>query len=200
MAERTLIAEVRPDEKDPEVVLITSPVVGIADGAPSVGVFLNPADRIITLKILNRRFDLRLPRNAHGRVIETLIPGGCTPVAYGGKIARLDPRALDSTGDAAQGPDQGTGVAAEDGGTIVVTAPSDGIFYRRPSPDSPSYVDVGTEVTTGSILGLVEIMKCFHQITFGGLDLPERGEVTKILADDSSEVGFGQALFQIKPI
>ncbi len=182
------------------MILVTSPVVGIADGAPSVGAFLNPSDRIITLKILNRRFVLRLPRNVHGRVIETFIPNGYTPVEYGGQIARLDPRALEATGEDAQRLDHGTGADAEDTESITVSAPSDGIFYRRPSPDSPPYVDVGTEVTTGSILGLVEIMKCFHQITYGGLDFPERGEVTKILADEASEVRFGQTLFKIKPV
>ena len=77
---------------------------------------------------------------------------------------------------------------------------SDGIFYRRPSPDSPAYVEVGSAVSSGSIMGLVEIMKCFHQITYGGLDLPEKGEIVKILADDAAEVRFGQALFHVKPV
>lgn len=82
---------------------------------------------------------------------------------------------------------------------ITIKAPSDGIFYRCPSPDLPPYVEVGSSVVSGSLLGLVEIMKCFHQITYAGLGLPEKGEIVKILAEDSAEVRFGQVLFQIKP-
>ena len=49
MAEKTLIAKMRTDESDPETLLVTSPVVGMADGAPKDGLFLNPFDRIITM-------------------------------------------------------------------------------------------------------------------------------------------------------
>jgi len=55
---------------------------------------------------------------------------------------------------------------------------------------------VGSEIATGGVLGLVEIMKCFNQITCGGAGLPDRGQVDEILA----EVQLGQVLFQIKPI
>ena len=48
--------------------------------------------------------------------------------------------------------------------------------------------------------GLVEIMKCFNQITCGGAGLPEHGRVAEILAEDASEVRFGRVLFRIKPI
>ena len=202
MAEKTLIAKVLPDVKNPEVLLVVSPVVGMADGAPKVGVFLNPYDRIITMKILNERYELRLPPDVHGRVAETLIPNSYTPVAYGEPIARIDPRGLDvGMGDSAGRGEPGTVAAdAQDAGLITVNAPSEGIFYRRPSPDSPPYVEVGSTVTTGSMLALVEIMKCFHQITYGGVGFPEKGEIVKILAEDAAEVRFGQALFQISPI
>jgi len=200
MAEKTLIANVRQDEKDPETVLVASPVVGMADGVPKVGLFLNPFDQIITMKILNERYVLRLPRDVHGRVTEIFIPNSFTPVAYGESIARLDPRVLEA-GAAGLAGSLGTGGASDeagDAGFITIQAPSDGIFYRRPSPDSPAYVEVGSTVVTGSMLGLVEIMKCFHQITYGGPGLPEKGEIVKIFPDDASEVRFGEALFHIK--
>ena len=202
MAEKTLIAKVRQDERESETLLITSPVVGMADGAPKAGVFLNPFDRIITMKILNERYVLRLPRDVHGRLAEIFIPNAYPPVAYGQPIARLDPRVLEAGAGGSDGPSAEAGATgqAEEAGLITIQAPSDGIFYRRPSPDSPTYVEVGSQVASGSILGLVEIMKCFHQITYGGLDLPEKGKIAKILAEDASEVRFGQVLFQIKPM
>jgi acetyl-CoA carboxylase biotin carboxyl carrier protein len=200
MAERTLIAKVRKDDGNPETLLVTSPIVGMADGAPKNGLFLNPFDRVITMKILNVRYVLRLPRDVHGRITQVFIPNCYTPVAYGEPIARIDPRALNAGTEAVN--TTGTaGVAADaqEAGFITVAAPSDGIFYRRPSPDAPPYVEVGSKVTAGSMLGLVEIMKCFHHITYGGPGLPESGEITKILAEDTSEVRFGQPLFLVKP-
>ena len=202
MAEKTLIAKVQKDDSDPDTLLVTSPVVGMADGAPKVGLFLNPFDQIITMKVLNQRYVLRLPRNLHGQVTECFIPNAYTPRAYGQSIARVDPRAL--TGGtpgstAAAGAGAATGEAT-DTDLITIEAPSDGIFYRRSSPDSPPYVEVGSKVSTGGMLGLVEIMKCFHQITYGGVDLPENGPVVKIFAEDAAELSFGQALFHIKPV
>ena len=78
-------------------------------------------------------------------------------------------------------------------------APSEGVFYRRPSPDSPPYVEEGARVESGAVLGLVEVMKSFNQITYGGPGLPERARVERVLAEDSVEVQFGQRLFLIRP-
>jgi biotin carboxyl carrier protein len=200
MAERTLIAAVRPDEQDPDTLLVTSPAVGVADGAPAVGTFLNPLDRVLTLRILNRRFVLRLPRDTMGRVREAFVPNEHTPVAFGAPLVRLDPRAL-----AAGGGDGGEAAAGEGGeeragaDVVVIPAPTEGIFYRRSGPDAPPYVEPGATVTPGTVLGLVEVMKCFNQVTYDGPGLPAKGEVVKILVEDAAEVRFGQDLFWIAP-
>jgi acetyl-CoA carboxylase biotin carboxyl carrier protein len=200
MAEKTLIAKVQEDEQSPDTLLVKSPAVGMADGAPRCGLFLNPLDRLITMKILNVRHVLRLPPDVHGRVTEVFIPNRYAPVAYGQLIARLDPRALDAGADQNGTAGSATAAAeAQDAGLITIEAPSDGIFYRRPSPDAPPYVEVGSQVSCGGMLGLVEIMKCFHHITYGGPGLPESGEIVKVMVEDASEVRFGQPLFQIRP-
>jgi acetyl-CoA carboxylase biotin carboxyl carrier protein len=202
MAERTLIARVRADEKDPATLIVASPVVALADGAPKPGAFLNPLDRILSLKVLHQRYALRLPRDVQGRIVEALIPNELTPVAYHQPLARLDPRAAVGGDAAIAGAGTGARVAGEAGaaGLIPVSAPSEGIFYRRPTPDAPAYVDVGTAIGPGTVLGLVEVMKCFNQITFGGHGFPERGEIVKVLAEDAAEVRFGQELFWVKPL
>jgi len=89
---------------------------------------------------------------------------------------------------------------AGDAGLIRVTAPSEGIFYRRPTPDAPAYVEPGAPVAQGTVLGLVEVMKCFNQITYGGPGFPERGEIVKVLAEDAAEVQFRQELFWVRPV
>ena len=204
MAERTLIARVRADEENPGTLIVASPVVAMADGAPKPGAFLNPLDRVISLKVLHQRYALRLPRDVQGRVVEALIPNAFAPVAYDQPLARLDPRAAQG-GDPAWAASAGAGalgMAGEAGATglIHITAPSEGIFYRRPTPDAPAYVEAGAPVVSGTVLGLVEVMKCFNQITYGGPGFPERGEIVKVLAEDAAEVQFGQALFWVKPL
>lgn len=202
MAEKTLIANVRAEEGDSGTLIVASPVVGRANGAPRNGVFLNPFDAVLTVEVLNQRYTLRLPRDVQGRVTETFLPRALTPVAYNDPLVRLDPRVLDaSAGHELAAGDPATvagGPAAED--MIVVSAPSEGIFYRRPTPDSDPYVEEGSKVAMGSVLGLVEVMKCFNQIAYGGPGYPERGEIARILIEDTSEVQFGQPLFWVKPL
>lgn len=199
MAEKTLIARVRADG---DTWVVSSPVVGMADGAPKANLFLNPLDQVVQIKILEERFVLRLPRDRQGRITEVMIPNEYTPLAYNQPIVRIDPRAIQGNaaeaGTAARA--AGGDGAAEGADLVTVKAPSEGIFYRRPSPDDPPFVEIDAEVSEGTVLGLVEVMKCFNQITYGGPELPPRGRVVKILADDSEEVSFGQPLFQVAAV
>lgn len=200
MAEKTLIANVRPAEDDAATLLVASPVVGRADGVPAVGAYLNPFDAVVTVDILNERYTLRLPRDVQGRISETFIPRALTAVGYNEPLVRLDPRSVPGGGSEAgtrgvPGVDSG---AAE--GVIQITSPTEGIFYRKPSPDAPPYVEEGSRITLGSSLGLVEVMKCFNPITYGGPGFPEHVEVVRILVQDSSEVHFGQPLFWVRAV
>ncbi|SNC74679.1 Biotin-requiring enzyme [Marinobacter sp. es.048] len=45
-----------------------------------------------------------------------------------------------------------------------VKSPIPGTFYRKPAPDQPAYFDVGDTVTKGDTIGLVEVMKTFHEV------------------------------------
>lgn len=47
---------------------------------------------------------------------------------------------------------------------LVIRAPIPGVFYRRPDPQSPVYVSEGDAVEPGTVVGLVEVMKQFHDV------------------------------------
>ena len=77
---------------------------------------------------------------------------------------------------------------------IVVKSPIIGTFYRKPSPDKPSFVEVGKTISEGDVLCVIEAMKLFNEI-----ESEFSGKIVKILAEDQSPVEFDQPLFIIDP-
>ena len=76
----------------------------------------------------------------------------------------------------------------------VVTSPFVGTFYRKPNPDSPSYVSLNDKVDKGAVLCIVEAMKLMNEIE-ADID----GTIAAILAENATSVEYGQALFKITP-
>ena len=190
-----LVAKVDPGPD--QSFLVRSPAVGVADGVPALGVYLNPSEGFLRLSVLGRRYVVQLPRNVQGTVTEQLIEDNEVALGYGQPLFRLSPvRELGGRVTEA-GAAGGKEHATDD--LIAVTAPSDGVFYRRPTPDSPCYVEEGSEISAGTVLGLVEVMKSFNHITYGGPGLPARGTVERCLVADAAEVAFGQVLFLLRP-
>ena len=83
---------------------------------------------------------------------------------------------------------------AEDPNHVIVKSPIIGTFYRKPSPDKPSFVEVGQNVGEGDVLCVIEAMKLFNEI-----ESEVSGKIVKILVDDQSPVEFDQPLFLIDP-
>jgi acetyl-CoA carboxylase biotin carboxyl carrier protein len=81
----------------------------------------------------------------------------------------------------------------EDDGTVAITSPMVGTFYRSPSPESPAFVEVGDEVEAGKVVCIVEAMKLFNEI-----ESEVRGKIIKVLAENGKPVEFGQKLFLVK--
>ena len=96
---------------------------------------------------------------------------------------------------AASAPVPAAAPAASREGTVTVTAPVVGVFYRAPEPGAPPYCEVGQTVPTGATLGLVEVMK-----TFNGVTADQGGEIVEILVGNEEFVEFGQDLFVIRPV
>jgi len=77
---------------------------------------------------------------------------------------------------------------------VIVNSPMVGTFYRSPDPDSDAFVEVGTHVSEGTTLCIVEAMKLMNEIV-----AESSGEVAAIFVDNGEPVEFGQRLFAIRP-
>jgi acetyl-CoA carboxylase biotin carboxyl carrier protein len=75
-----------------------------------------------------------------------------------------------------------------------VRSPIVGTFYRAPAPDADPYVQIGDNVSVGSVLCIVEAMKLMNEIE-SDMD----GKVVKILAENGKPVEYNQPLFLIQP-
>jgi acetyl-CoA carboxylase biotin carboxyl carrier protein len=76
-----------------------------------------------------------------------------------------------------------------------VRSPIVGTFYRAPSPDADSYVDVGQTVKIGTVLCIVEAMKLMNEI-----ESDAEGKVIKVLVENGKPVEYNQVLFWVEKI
>ena len=90
------------------------------------------------------------------------------------------------------------GVVATAGGETevelaVVKSPIVGTFYRSSEPGAPHFVEVGSAVTKGQVLCLIEAMKLMNEI-----DSDYDGEIATIYVDNGHPVQYGERLFAIR--
>lgn len=83
---------------------------------------------------------------------------------------------------------------AVDDGLVEITSPMVGTFYRSPSPDTDSFVEVGSDVGDESVVCIIEAMKVMNEI-----QAEVKGTIKKILVDNATPVQFGQPLFLVDP-
>jgi len=76
---------------------------------------------------------------------------------------------------------------------VEVRAPMSGVFYSRPAPDQPPYVEVGTTVAKKQVLGLLETMKVFQKIKS-----PAAGTIVEIAAENEAALRDGDLIFVIE--
>ena len=79
-------------------------------------------------------------------------------------------------------------------GTIEVRSPIVGTFYRAPSPNADPYVQVGQQVTKGTILCIIEAMKLMNEI-----ECDYEGKIVKIMVENGQPVEYNQVLFLVEP-
>jgi len=189
---------VSDDPENPRELVLGSPAVGAYGSAPRVGEVVVGGSRAGRLTTLGRTVDLVVPSGVTGRVFERKRSNRSESVEYGQALLRLAPVEASGEGGAAA---VGSDAANEDlpEGTLAVRSSIHGMFYHRPRPDEPAYVEIGQVVETGTTLGLVEVMKCFSAIVYGEGNLPSRAEIVEVRADDGAEVEADQILFVVRP-
>ncbi len=84
--------------------------------------------------------------------------------------------------------------AISEEGLVPVKASVTSVFYRKPSPEEPAFVEVGDEVQEDTVLCLLEVMKCYRQVM-----AETKGTIAKICVESNSLVERGSTLFLIKP-
>ena len=77
---------------------------------------------------------------------------------------------------------------------VTIKSPMIGTFYRQAGPGKPIFVNVGDEVTPGSVVCIIEAMKLFNEI-----ESEVTGTIVKVLVEDASPVEFDQPLFLVEP-
>jgi len=76
---------------------------------------------------------------------------------------------------------------------ITIKSPMIGTFYRKPSPDKPVFIEVGSTIGKGDVLCVVEAMKLFNEI-----EAEISGKIVKILVENATPVEFDQPLFLVE--
>jgi len=81
----------------------------------------------------------------------------------------------------------------EDKNLVSINSPMVGTFYRSPTPDSPSFVEVGAEVNTETVVCIVEAMKVMNEI-----QAEIKGKIVEILVENGATVDYGQPIFKLQ--
>lgn len=126
--------------------------------------------------------------SAPPQVITYAPPAAIPQPASGGAPAKTDsaPAKTDEKKE--------TTVPASGKQLIEVRSPIVGTFYRAPSPNADPYIQVGQQVSKGTILCIVEAMKLMNEI-----ECEYEGKIVKIMVENSQPVEYNQVLFLVEP-
>ncbi len=174
---------------------LEAPTVGLYRGPPATGGLVGPDQPIGQLEILGVLPHLLPPPEPAGVVLP---PPARDParraVGHGDLLVLLDPEAVTAAG--ARSVAAGPNATASAG--LVFRAPTAGRWYTRPGPGKPPLVEGGAVVGRGQAIGLIEVMKTFSRLHYGGEDLPARARVRAILVKDEEDVAAGDALLELE--
>nr|WP_314865198.1 acetyl-CoA carboxylase biotin carboxyl carrier protein [uncultured Flavobacterium sp.] len=125
--------------------------------------------------------------------IRTTLEGNATETTYVQQMP-AQPMLQQAVAPQAAAPVAPAAPVAEESKYVTIKSPIIGTFYRKPSPDKPVFVEVGSSIGKGDVLCVIEAMKLFNEI-----ESEISGKIVKILVDDMSPVEFDQPLFLVDP-
>jgi len=153
-------------------------------------------DCCANLVVLAQVMELKIPHGVIGYVATEPPERKHKPVEFGQVLFELIP-AADGDLELTQ---PGAGLASASG-LPVLLSPQAGRFYRNPDPDSPAFVEDGSEIGAGKTVGLLEVMKTFNPVKYSADNgLPSKARVVRFLVEDSSDVDEGQPLMEVEAI
>ena len=126
--------------------------------------------------------------------IKTTNEPGAPEFTYVQQAPMAQPQQVQQSAPQAPAAPASAPVADETSKYITIKSPIIGTFYRKPSPDKPMFVEVGSTISKGDVLCVIEAMKLFNEI-----ESEYSGKIVKILVDDMSPVEFDQPLFLVDP-
>jgi acetyl-CoA carboxylase biotin carboxyl carrier protein len=94
---------------------------------------------------------------------------------------------------AASPPAEKSAAAGEETGVTFIKSPMVGTFYRAPSPESNSFVELGGKVSESTVVCIIEAMKIMNEI-----QAELKGTIVEILVESGQPVEYGQRLFKLK--
>jgi acetyl-CoA carboxylase biotin carboxyl carrier protein len=77
---------------------------------------------------------------------------------------------------------------------LEIKSPAVGTFYAAPNPETPAFVKVGDRVTPTTVVGLIEAMKLFNEVTADC-----SGIIEEIVVQNQQAVEFGELMFRVNP-
>lgn len=137
------------------------------------------------VNIETENFKISIKRSADQQVIAAAPPLAPQPIA------------TTPTQVAAQAPEPKESIPSSESTAsnyIEIKSPMIGTFYRSPNPESPVFVEIGSEVKPGNPVCIIEAMKLFNEI-----ESEVSGKIVKVLVDNAQPVEYDQPLFLVDP-
>lgn len=159
--------------------------VSLASALPEM---LTAGTLVGTLTTLRTTTFLTLPDGGPWRFDGAVVAARDTGVGVGTPLLKL--RLWD---ESQTGATDGEGDAAGQ----LFRSPMSGQYYRRPAPDQPPFVEVGTIVEAGTQIGLVEVMKFFYPLVFEGKG---RWRVIDVVVGETASLDAGDAVLRIEAV
>lgn len=136
-------------------------------------------------------YKIKIKRGPGGQPIIATGPMSAHPFPQNAIPAELAP--VPASSGSATNATSASSIGSDEVGFTYVKSPMVGTFYRSPSPENPSFVEVNAKVEDKTVVCIIEAMKIMNEI-----QAEVKGTVTEVLVENGQPVEYGQRLFKIK--